>query len=134
MRTDDRNKTNRTLLVGPSLCIKPNVILKKLQLFRLNISEQKIRFITRSPEQYIEAGFAYTNIEDVSVDEDLEDRTTQDFQNCCVVFDVMFDSNKKLKDRFFTRGRQNDLDVYCFSQSVFDFKNIVQSFCLYRLI
>ena len=54
------------------------------------------------------------------MEEDLEDRTIQDFQNCCVVFDDMLDSNQKLIDPFFTRGRHNDLDVYSLSHSYFD--------------
>ena len=66
------------------------------------------------------------NLEGIEVEEDLEDRTipkarsVQDFQNCCVVFDDMLDSNQKLIDPFFTRGRHNDLDVYYLSQSYFD--------------
>ena len=51
---------------------------------------------------------------------DSEDRTIQDFQNCCVVFDDMLDSNQKLIDPFFTRGRHNDMDVYSLSHSYFD--------------
>ena len=54
------------------------------------------------------------------MEEDLEDRTIQDFQNCCVVFD-MLDRNQKLIDPFFTGGRHNDLVVYFLSQSCFDF-------------
>ena len=54
------------------------------------------------------------------MEEDLEDRTIQNFQNCCVIFDDMLDSNQKLKDPFFTRERHTDLDVYYLSQSNFD--------------
>ena len=54
------------------------------------------------------------------MEEDLEDRTIQGFQNCCVVFNDMLDSNQKLKDPFFTRGRHIDLDVYYSSQSYFE--------------
>ena len=62
--------------------------------------EQKIRIITRSPEQYSEAVLWYNGIEIedtegtlcVSVEEDLGDKSIQDYQNCCVVFDDMFDS------------------------------------------
>ena len=54
------------------------------------------------------------------MEEDLEDRTKQYFQNCCVVFDDMLNGNQKLKDPFFTRGRHNDLDVHYLSQSYFD--------------
>ena len=41
-------------------------------------------------------------------------------QLCCVAFDDMLDSNQKLIDPFFTRGRHNDLNVYYLSQSYFD--------------
>ena len=51
---------------------------------------------------------------------DLKDRTIQHFQNCCVVFDDLLDSNQNLIDPFFTRGTHNDLDVYYLSQSYFD--------------
>ena len=79
------------------------MFINKLQLIRLDNPEQKIRIITRSSEQY-------KNIqledEDVSVEEVLENRTIHDFQNCCVVFDDMLDSDQKPIDPFFTRGRQ----------------------------
>ena len=54
------------------------------------------------------------------MEEDLEDRTIQDFRNCCVVFDDMLDSVKKLIDPFCTRRKDNYLNVYCLSQSYFD--------------
>ena len=112
---NDNIMFNRTLIVGPSFCGKTHLLLNKLQLIRLDNPEQKIRIITRSPEQY-------TNIqlEDVSVEEDLSDRTVQDFQNCCVVFDDKLDSNQKPINPFFTRGRHNDLVVYYLAQSYFD--------------
>ena len=109
------NNCNRTLIVGPSFCGKTHLLLNKLQLIRLDNPEQKICIITRSPEQYNKI-----EIEDVSVEEDLGDKSIQDFQNCCFVFDDMLDSNQKLIDPFFTRGRHNDLDVYYLSQSYFD--------------
>ena len=115
--TNDNNDNNckRTLIVGPSFCGKTLLLLNKIQLIRLYDKEKQIHIITRSPGQY-----ENIQLEDVSVDEDLEDRTIQDFQNCCVVFDDMLDSNQKLIDPFFTRGRHNDLDVYYLSQSYFD--------------
>ena len=91
------------------------MVLNELQLFRFDNPEEQIKITTRSPEQY-----ENIQLENVSVEEDLEDRTIQDFQNCCVVFDDMLDSNQKLIDPFFTRGRQNDLDVFYLSQSNFD--------------
>ena len=115
MFTGGQQSCNRTLIVGPSFCGKTHLLLNKLQLIRLDNPEQKICIITRSPEQYNKI-----EIEDVSVEEDLGDKSIQDFQNCCVVFDDMLDSNQKLLDPFFTRGRHNDLDVYYLSQSYFD--------------
>ena len=109
------NNCNRTLIVGPSFCGKTHLLLNKLQLIRLYDKEKQIHIITRSPGQN-----TITEIEDISVDEDLEDRTIQDFQNCCVVFDDMLDTSQKLIDPFFTRGRHTDLDVYDLSQSYFD--------------
>ena len=119
-KTDTNNTTeadalNRTLIVGPSFCGKTYLLINKLHLFRLDNLEQQIKITTRSPEQY-----ENIQLEDVSVEEDLEDRTIQDFQNCCVVFDDMLDSNQKLGDPFFTRGRHNDLDVFYLSHSYFD--------------
>ena len=113
--TIEADALNRTLIVGPSFCGKTFLLLNKLQLIRLDNPKQQIKIITRSPEQY-----ENIQLEDVSVEDDLEDRTIQDFQNCCVVFDDMLDSNQKLLDPFFTRGRHNDLDVYYLSQSYFD--------------
>ena len=115
------NNCNRTLIVGPSFCGKTHLLINKLHLIRLYDKEKQIHIITRSPGQYSEAALRNTNteIEDISVDEDLEDRTIQDFQNCCVVFDDMLDTSQNLIDPFFTRGRHNDLDVYYLSQSYF---------------
>ena len=89
------------------------MLLNKLQLIRLDNPEQKICIITRSPEQYNKI-----EIEDVSVEEDLGDKSIQDFQNCCVVFDDMLDSNQKLIDPFFTRGRHNDLDFIIYHSHI----------------
>ena len=41
-------------------------------------------------------------------------------RGCCVVFHDMLDSNQKLIDPFFTRGRHKLCDVYYLSQSYFD--------------
>ena len=100
------------------MCKDPFIIE---QIIRLDNPKQQIKIITRSPEQY--SNFELEETEGasrVSVGEDLEDRTIQDFQNCCVVFDDILDSNQKLLDPFFTRERHNDLDVYYLSQSYFD--------------
>ena len=64
------NKCNRTLIVGPSFCGKTHLLLNKLQLIRLYDNKKQVHIITRSPGQNTN-----TEIEDISVDEDLEDRT-----------------------------------------------------------
>ena len=109
------NNCNRTLIVGPSFCGKTHLVLNKLQLIRLDDNTRKIHIITRSPEQY-----SNIEIEQVKVEEDLEDKSIQDFQICCVAFHDMLDTSQKLLDPFFTRGRHIDLDVYYLSQSYFD--------------
>ena len=97
------------------------MLLNKLQLGRLDNREQQIKIITR-PEHYTARPDSHEHIQllNVSVEECLEYRTKQDFQNCCVVFDDMLDRNQKLINPFFTRGRHNDSDVYYLSQSYFD--------------
>ena len=95
---------NRTLKVGPSFCGKTHLLLNKLQLIRLCDSEKQLKIVTRSPEQYKNLDTEDTSC--ISVEENLEDRTIQDFQNCCVVFDDMLDSNQKRIHPFFTRGKQ----------------------------
>ena len=94
-------------------------------------SEKQIHIITRIPEQFedlhrvFELGDASRDVlrdalQGVVVKEDLSDRTIQDFQNCCAVFDDMLDSNQKLIDPFLTRGRHKNLDIYYLSQSYFN--------------
>ena len=76
------NNCNRTLIVGPSFCGKTHLLLNKLQLIRLDDNTRKIHIFTRSPEQYSNTALLASGIEieDISVDEDLEDRTIQDFK------------------------------------------------------
>ena len=127
-QTDDDNENqidnncSRTLIVGPSFCGKTHLLLNKLQLIRLDDNTRKIHIITRSPEQYSNTALLASDIkiEQVKVEEDLEDKSIQDFQSCCVVFDDFLDTSQKLIDPFFTRGRHNDLDVYYLSQPYFD--------------
>ena len=85
----------------------------------MNNPEQRIKVITRSPGQHTATLALHENIEHVSVEADLEDRSLQDFQNCCFVFDDMLDSNQKLIDPFLL-GKDNNLDIYYLSQSYFD--------------
>ena len=71
------------------------MLLNKLQLIRLCVSEKQIKIITRSPEQNSDTALLFgTELDGVPVEEDLEDRTIQVFQNCCVVFDDKLDSNQ----------------------------------------
>ena len=107
------NETNRTLIVGPSFCGKTHLLLNKLRLIRLEDPEKQIRIITRSPEQY-----EFIDIGGVSVEENVGD--LEEYRGCCVVFDDMLDSNQKLIDPFFTRGRHKSCDVYYLCQSYFD--------------
>ena len=92
------------------------MLLNKLRLIRLEDPEKQIRILTRSPEQYgdIDIGGASQGIE---VEENMGD--LEEYRGCCVVFDDMLDSNQKLIDPFFTRGRHKLCDVYCLCQSYF---------------
>ena len=103
-------ENNRTLIVGPSLCGKTHLLLNKLQLIPLDDPVREIRnlTITRSPEQY-------EGSRDVSMEENAED--LEMYCGCCVVFDNMLDSNQKLIDSFFTRGRHKLCDISYLSQS-----------------
>ena len=92
---DNDNECIRTIIVDPSFCGKTHLLLNKLQLIRLSDSEKQMKIITRSPGQY-----QNIQLEDVSLEEDLEDRIIQDFKNCWVVFDDMLDSNQRLIDPF----------------------------------
>ena len=72
--TGGQQSCNRTLIVAPSFCGKTHLLLNKLQLICLDNPEQQIKITTRNPEQY-----SNFELEEVSVEEDLEDRTIQDF-------------------------------------------------------
>ena len=93
-----------TLMVGPSFCGKTHFLLNKLQLIRLCDSGKQVHIIPRSPEQYEDVGSKMKlDVGDLGlvVEEDLGDKSIQDFQNCCVVFEEMLDSNQNLIDPFF---------------------------------
>ena len=107
------NETNRTLIVGPSFCGKTHLLLNKLRLIRLEDPEKQIRIITRSPEQY-----ENIDMQGIEVEENVGD--LEEYRGCCVVIDDMLDSNQKLIDPFFTRGRHKSCDVYYLCQSYFD--------------
>ena len=107
-----------TLLVGPPFCGKTHLLLNKLQLIRLSDSEKQIHIFTRSPEQYKDVGMKL-DVWDLVVEEDLGDKSIQDFQNCCVVFDDMLDSNQNLIDPFLIE-EDTSCDVHYLSQSYFE--------------
>ena len=109
------NETNRTLIVGPSFCGKTHLLLNKLRLIRLEDPEKQIRVITRSPEQYEDVELY---IQEIEVEENVGD--LEEYRGCCVIFDDMLVSNKKLIDPFFTRRRHKSRDVYYLCQSLFD--------------
>ena len=111
------NETNRTLIVGPSFCGKTHLLLNKLRLIRLEDPEKQIRIITRCPEQYEDVKLDL-ELGDIEVEENVGD--LEEYRGCCVVFDDMLDSNQKLIDPFFTRGRHKSCDVYYLCQSYFD--------------
>ena len=111
------NETDRTLIVGPSFCGKTHLLLNKLRLIRLEDPEKQIRIITRSPEQYEDVKLDL-ELGDIEVEENVGD--LEEYRGCCVVFDDMLDSNQKLIDPFFTRGRHKSCDVYYLCQSYFD--------------
>ena len=114
---DDNNKCNRTLIVGPSFCGKTHLLLNKLRLIRLEDPEKQIRIFTRSPEQYEDVKLD-SELGDIEVEENVGD--LEEYRGCCVVFDDMLDSNQKLIDPFFIRGRHKSCDVYYLCQSYFD--------------
>ena len=91
------------------------MLLNKVRLIRLEDPEKQIRIITRSPEQY-EVVELY--IQGIEVEENVGD--LEEYSGCCVVFDDMLDSNQKLIDPYFTRGRHKSCDVYYLCQSYFD--------------
>ena len=113
------SENNRTLIVGPSFCGKTHLLLNKLRLIRLEDPERQIRIITRSPEVGgVLRGALKGALRDLSVEENVGD--LEEYRGCCVVFGDILDSNQKLIDPFFTRGRHKFCYVFDLSQSYFD--------------
>ena len=88
------------------------MFLSNLHLVRLDDPVRQSRINTRSPELY--EGL----LEDFSVKENVED--LEMYRGCCLVIVDTLDSNQKLIDPFFTRGRHKLSDTYYLSQSYFD--------------
>ena len=103
---------NRTLLVGCSFSGKTFLMLKILS----RIPPERIIYkITKLlPEQYSNSKVKINEISD-------EIKPPNEDENAVIVFhDVLGSSNSKYRDKFFIRGRHNNLDIYCLSQSYFD--------------
>ena len=113
---------NRTLIVGPSFCGKTHLLINLLKLKKIDHPNKEIIIITRSPEQYSEIkNKKDSDLDlDITIEDDFESKSIDDFNDCIIVFDDMLDSNQKLIDPFFTRGRHRGCDVYYLAQSYFD--------------
>ena len=105
------NNNNRTLLVGPSFSGKTYLMLKILS----RIPDRDIYIITKSPpEQYTNSKIKIKEIRD-------EIKPLNEYKNRIIVSDdVLGSSNDRFIDKFFIRGRHNNLDIYYLSQSYFD--------------
>ena len=106
---------NRTLIVGPSFSGKTFLMKNKLRLINIDYPDKDIKIVTRSPKQY-----------DEDFDCSGEVEILENYQNCVIVFDDMLDSNQKLIDPFFTRGRHENFDVYYLSQRYFELPIIIR--------
>ena len=98
-------ETHRHVIIGPSNVGKTYYMLK----IREKIGNKRpIHIITRSPNQYPNHK---TSNEIKPINKD---------KGSVVIFDDMLGAkNSSQIDEFFTRGRHEDLDVYCISQSYF---------------
>ena len=104
------NNNNRTLLVGPSFSGKTYLMLKTFS----RIPDRDINIITKSPpEQYTNSKIKIKEISD-------EIKPLNEYENGIIVFDdILSSSTSRFIDQFFIRGRHNNLDIYCLSQSHF---------------
>ena len=103
---DSVNDNNRTLIIGFSNCGKTylmnHILLQK---------EEPIFIITKSLNPY-------ANIKAQTSD---ETESLENYENSTVDFDDMLLSKQENNiDLFFTRGRHNNIDNYCISQSYFN--------------
>ena len=97
------NRAN--VVIGPRNVGKTYYMLKVLE----KIGKQRpINIITRSPNQY------------PNYKTNTEIKPINTYKGSVVIFDDMLGArNSSQIDEFFTRGRHEDLDVYCISQSYF---------------
>ena len=98
-------------MVGCSFAGKTHLILKILA----RIPNRDIYIITKSPpDQYSNSKFKIKEISD-------EIKPVSEYGIGIIVFDdILGSSNSKFIDQYFIRGRHNNLDIYCLSQSYFD--------------
>ena len=95
----------RHVTIGPSNVGKTYYMLKILEKIG---NKRPIHIITRSPNQY--PNYKTSN----------EIKPINKYKGSVVIFDDMLGAqNSSQIDEFFTRGRHEDLDVYCTSQSNF---------------
>ena len=105
------NDINRTLLVGPSFSGKTYLMLNILS----RISDRDIFIVTESPPEQS------SNAKIKPKEKEEEITPLCEYKNVIIVFHgILGSSNSRYMDQFFKRGRLNNLDYYCLSQSYFD--------------
>ena len=79
------------------------------------IPDRDFYIITKSPpEQYSISTIKIIEISD-------ETKPLNEFENSVIVSDdILGSTNSRYIDQYFIRGRHNNLDIYCLSQSYFD--------------
>ena len=117
---------NRTLIIGPSFSGKTFLMKNKLRLINIDYPDKDIKIVTRSPKQYLQSKLESVSPYEEDFDCSEEVESLENYQNCVIVFDDMLDSNQKLIDPFFTRGRHENIDVYYLSQRYFELPIIIR--------
>ena len=117
---------NRTLIIGPSFSGKTFLMKNKLRLINIDYPDKDIKIVTRSPKQYLQSKLESVSSYEEDFDCSEEVESLENYQNCVIVFDDMLDSNQKLIDPFFTRGRHENIDVYYLSQRYFELPIIIR--------
>ena len=101
---------NRTLLVGPSFSGKTYLMLKILS----RMPDRDIYISNKSsPEQYTNSKIKIKEINE-------EIKPLSEYENGIIVFDdILGSSNSRFIDKFFIRGRHNNLDFFLFITILF---------------
>ena len=110
---NDDNNNNRTLIVGPCFCGTSHLMMNRLVLSESDNPARKMKFLTRSPNQYPDNETSDSNL------------SLDDYKDCVVVFDDMLDHKEKEICPVFTNGRHVNFDVYFWSQRFFYFTFII---------